>query len=222
MSYIPCEVREQTTESDEAWKPVVALTIVDCVKSSSNYGKVLVAVRDPLSNATHPNTVSVPTQRITSHLMDPIREQLVSRDSRTWISSELSQGHDPIVFVVESILSRKLDLAGSLETGSLIYEAMPGQVTLGEAHYEMGTERIEMMNVIVRIVAGSADLPDHTASFSSLQWVDPKMLADAFRSKEPLMLFPGADPLEICIHGLCVSTASDLIERGELLEAVRE
>lgn len=213
-----CNASPDDCGQAEAPAPVAAATVIDCVPGSDRYGKVLVVVRDPRTNATHPDTVSVPTQRIPPELLGALSS--TGRIGR-WSSSEATTGHDPLIFVVESILSRKLGLADALEAGTVVFEARTGRVTVGEASYGTTVEPIAMANVLVRILRGPGWVPERTASFSCIRWVDPAALIGAFETKEPLLLFPDADPLEVCIHGLCVSTTTDLVRGGAVGDALR-
>ncbi|MGO9334600.1 MAG: hypothetical protein ACLQCU_11240 [Acidimicrobiales bacterium] len=125
------------------------------------------------------------------------------------------------MFAVESLLSRKLGLGDDLERGTVTFEARIGQLTEGAADYGYAIEPIAMANVLVRVVRGSALLPKCTASYSSIRWVEPEALADAFEMKRAGLVIPDADPIDVCIHGLCVSTTTDLVRRGSVRDAAQ-
>jgi hypothetical protein len=205
--------------------PVLALTIVDCEPTSKTRGRVLVVVRDPTTNPTHPNTVSVPTQRIPIALQHVFAGALpVDCSSNTrWTSSRLASGHDPVIYAVEALCSRKLGIGDALERDAVLYEATTATMDVGYAEYgPRRREPIQMSNVLMRIHAGVSLFAAATASYSSMTWADPSELVDAFESHNPLSVVPNADPLELCIHGLCVSTTVALIRSGALARALTD
>jgi hypothetical protein len=195
--------------------PVLALTIVDCQDGSASHGKVLVAVRDAATNVTHPNVVSVPTQR----MPELLARSLAPSDD--WCDSDRQSGHCPLVFAAEALLARKLALGDALESGQVGFEVRVGTTLTGSAEYGRGiTEPIEMTNLVLRVVRGVECFPRRTSSYSDVQWSDPGTLVAAFRSKNALLAVPAGDPLELCIHGLCVSSTVELIGAGAVGSAL--
>src|SRR5436305_9094016 len=104
----------------ESLASVLALTIID--GDTLQDGKIvedtqlLLVVRNPEANLTHPNIISVPTQRIPNELLlGYLRSSSVEHQddsSATTIfdgeifNSNVANGHNPLVYAVESLLSR--------------------------------------------------------------------------------------------------------------------
>lgn len=200
------------------YSPVVALTIVDCEPNSPSYGNLLVVIRDPITNATHPNTVSVPTQRVPRALIEALKS--TSLGTSKWSSNSDVSGHSPVIFVVESLLARKFMMGDVLEGAQLSLEVRFGTLQMGQAEYGPNcAEPIAMANLLVRVTSGVSLFPRRSSSYREIRWVDPDEFLDALNSRAALTLFPLEDPLALCIHGLCVSTAARLIESGAVAAA---
>ena len=116
----PIAPQEVRTGFQMTGSPVIAVTIIDCVPESDRFGEVLLVVRNPQTNATHPGTVSVPTQRVPPAVLPLLTRTEVSE---RWSSNERLSGHKAEIFVVESVLARKLGLADALEAGTIAFEA---------------------------------------------------------------------------------------------------
>jgi hypothetical protein len=166
----------------ESPAPVISLTILDQATLEydqiSKTTRLLAVVRDPKSNDTHPNVVSVPTQRVPVSLYNEIlepakREQALKH--AIWynspaIDNDLGSGHNPIVYAVEALLSRKLGLAEHLESGALRFQAALRLEKAGKSHHaghstSEQVEYISMANIIVATSDGTRLFPRRTASF---------------------------------------------------------
>jgi hypothetical protein len=198
--------------------PVIALTIINCDETSDHHGQVLVGVRRPSSNPTHPNVVSVPTQRVPEGLAEAIQLMVPKGGSSfQWVGRD---GHSPLRYAIDSLLARKLGLGEPLEAGWIDYEAAAASETIGDAEYGAGiSERIVMLNCFVRLRGGSEYLDGSSASYSAIEWVEPTRLATALHERDPLAVVPGGDPLELCIHGLCVTSTVALVDSGAVATA---
>jgi hypothetical protein len=139
---------------------VISLTICDAASLDSNKRpngktKVLVGVRDPDTNNTDPNVVSVPTQRIPLRLLNEIcrgaRMAHIQPDPEldyperlldVYViqaeesDSRIASGHDPVIYAVESILATKLGLAEPLERGNINFTGSPTVLIVGSVLYE--------------------------------------------------------------------------------------
>src|SRR3954463_11005563 len=116
--------------------PGLSLTLVDATTMRDGVllatSDVLIAARRPGANRTHPNVVSVPTQRIPASLHADLlsaasHEETTDRGVSFFdggeVDSGFDDGHHPVVFAVESLLGRKLGLAEALENGEVEYRA---------------------------------------------------------------------------------------------------
>ena len=96
----PIAPQEARTGFQMTGSPVIAVTIIDCVPESDRFGEVVLVVRNPQTNATHPGTVSVPTQRVPPAVLPLLTRTEVSE---RWSSNERLSGHKAEIFVVEEI-----------------------------------------------------------------------------------------------------------------------
>src|SRR5262245_33282140 len=208
--------------------PVLALTILDRAiegaAASPDGDRILLAVRDPATNATHPNVISVPTQRIPAVLFEAILQD--GRAAARWEtttfyeredrSPHLERGHDPLTYAVRSILAGKLGAADALETGRLRFTARLAAMMTGRSVYPAGagrtrSESIRLANAVVTVGEGAGQFPERTVAYSSIRWADARRFLETARQKNPLLL--GMDPVAYCIHGLCIATAYNLLAR---------
>jgi hypothetical protein len=218
----------QTSQSPA---PVIALTIIDRASldkgCTSDTTKILVVVRDPRTNITHPNVVSVPTQRIPVGLHReilgemPVAAELLGGHSykAPMVDNGLTNGHDPIIYAVESVLSSKLGVAEHLELGDLSFQAMLRLARVGQSYHlsDSKSEQVHyilMANIIVVILNGVHLFPGSTASYSQLSWVEVGKFIGMVEQKDPEVLGTGLNAIEYCVHGLCISTTYDLLSEA--------
>lgn len=209
----------------EVRSPVVALALFDSEGLSARpHGEmplIQIVVRDPTTNRTHPNVVSVPTARVPKILFDALLQD-VSVESRHGytslcssrdLDSEDATGHNPVIFVVKSILAQKLGAGDALEAGLLAFRARVGALSFGESQYynadEPTSELIAMVTIVVTLTKGADVFPSQTASYSHLRWVSTNQFVKAVQNKDPSLV--NLHPIDLCIHGLCVSSTYDLI-----------
>ena len=125
---------------------------------------------------------------------------------------EWADGHSPVIFAVEGILSRKLGVADSLENGELSFSATLAAEAVGTSVYDKPTrrsEQIRMAGISVTVARGAAVFPASTPSYSHVLWVPVNRFLEAVQVKNPAML--GLDPFKFCIHGLCIATTYDVL-----------
>jgi hypothetical protein len=205
---------------------VCALTIISSAKELS--GKVAVTVRRATTNTSFPNSLSVPTQRIPANLAHSATGTAIADFSEphdaffdlNWVDSDAQSGNDPVIFVVESILSRKLELAAALEEKRFSYWASVGMLASAMVadpmgHDESGAEYIAMMNVIVMVTEGTELMPNSSAAYELIAWRPATDLQRSVELNDALIVVPGGDPFQLCVKGLCLRTTCQLIS-GEV------
>lgn len=204
--------------------PVLALTVLD--RSTLDHEtivdqtRMLVVVRDPETNSTHPDVVSVPTQRIPIDLWADFRSLPVEYEddssattifAENWFDNTDSNGHNPLIFAVESLLSRKLGLAESLETDRLQFAASISGIVSGRVQHVDHSERTLMINAKVVISKGAELIPGSTASYSHMIWTRVDAFKEAAAKKAPMIIDARLDWVDYCIHGLCIMSSYNII-----------
>ncbi|MFA5763481.1 MAG: hypothetical protein WC915_01560 [archaeon] len=222
---------------------VVAITIIDetslingkiCDKS-----KILLGVRSN-TNPIQPNVISSPTQRIPNSLAKEllnIKKKEVKFNSlpgyvdKTYFlfgkqHSQDKRGHDPGVFIINSLLSSKLGLAEDLEKGKILYDYLVCGLVNGKVfHHETcrpgeilddkTNKKVEfhnMINLLVLIKQGSQFFPKKTAAYKKLIWEDIK----TFKNKvENLTEEIDSYKNDFPIGGLCVASSYVTINKVE-------
>ncbi len=216
---------------------VVALTILDGTTLSSDLSvhdgtKILIGVRSEEANLTHPLVVSTPTQRIPPSILTEIcnrgskveidrnlnlnfPEQLLQAYlfDHPMIDSRHANCHDPLIYSVESLLSRKLGLGDALERDQIHFRAQPVSLLVGKVLYDnLETDEAEKhqlsrdqirshsdevvienekyfqeyhaMCSIKVILSDPTAIPKATPSYSSLHWIDVRQFLDVAKSRE--------------------------------------
>lgn len=199
--------------------PVIALILVDSKDAYPRVNgstRILTVVRNPCTNDTHPNVVSVPTSRVPQVLFHALWPRTTVQDmfGRTGLvdwhprDSRIYRGHDLVIHTVKSILSQKLGLGDALESGTVHFEAGAVAVTVGRSYYDSkkvpNSESIAMITLLVAMRSGAEEIGDRTASYSKIKWVSVYQFLDAVRAKDPSRM--RLDPIELCIHGLCITS----------------
>jgi hypothetical protein len=204
---------------------VLALTVLDISAGGriARDTKVRICVRNRDVHRTHPDIVSVPTQRVPTTVAEDLI--LAARPSQKFgdtllfaerpISSEVESGQNSIIYAVESLFSRKLGISSALEREEISFTASLAGVQEGYALYsELNIkEYLRMLNVLVRITKGSHILPDKTASYSGSRWVSISAYFEMWRSKDVTQVGVSAkDALRgVCVDGLCISSTYDIL-----------
>lgn len=206
--------------------PVLALSIFDGPALAGavcqQEHRVVVAVRDEATNDTHPNVISVPTQRVPRELFDALVDALHPEshgESITFLAgeevdSDQLEGHHPLVYAVCSMLSRKLGVGGYLESGDVAFRASLRAVSVGHSTYPQPVrgrtvEHIIMANAAVVVTRGSELFPARTPSYCHISWIPISRFMQTVRDKNPLVL--ELNPIAYCVHGLCVASTYDLL-----------
>jgi hypothetical protein len=190
---------------------------------------VLVVVRDAAANPTHPNVVSVPTQRIPLQLYDAIiaSGRFVGEEPDRHaaffdggVISSADSGHDATVHATEALLARKLGLADRLESGLVRFRAALRARVDGTAVYDnLGGdaifEPISMLNVVVAIDSAQDEIPLMTTSYSLLAWTSVAQFVRGVDARAAHVVSPALDSIELCVHGVCLDAA-----RASLMQLV--
>src|SRR5437588_8872041 len=101
-------------ESDVPY--VLALTLIEGTGPITTDTRIRICVRSPAANRTHPDTVSVPTQRIPAVIAEEMlraasakhqTENTLLLASRS-MSNELEDGHKSLIYAVEALFAAKL------------------------------------------------------------------------------------------------------------------
>jgi hypothetical protein len=213
--------------------PVLSLTVLDSASLSggvlSGDSRVLAVVRSEIANPTHPNVVSVPTQRVPRTLLDAILASAVGVAGSPsphvahfhggTIAGDSATGHNPLVYAVEALLARKLGLAEALEGGRTSFRAALRARVDGVAVYDnlgpgVMREPVRMLNVAVELAGFAHDLPTSTNSYSSIRWTPVDQMLRCIATKDPTLIDPAFSPIEICVHGVCLLAAQATLARG--------
>ena len=219
--------------------PVLSLTVIDAATLDDGIlrgeSDVLIVARRPDANPTHPNVVSVPTQRLppsvhrdivaSATLVETLQERSFFVGGE--VDSEVDNGHHPLIFAVESLLGRKLGLSEALESGALRFRAALRSRVRGTAVYDnFGGddvyEPIDMLNVLVLVTAGRRKVPAVTTSYGPIGWNAVERFLDGVESRDPTRIDPRLDSIEYCVHGVCLAAAqatlTDLMDRKVLAD----
>lgn len=211
--------------------PVLSLTVID--GGSLDHGvlspnsRVLVAARSPRTNPTHPNVVSVPTQRLPRALHREIVASAVPDGQRSTsvttyfsgppVDSAVINGHNPTMYAVESLLARKLGLAERLEQQTVSFRAALRSEVRAAAGYdnlgpEMVYEDIEMLNVVVEMQGDHPLFPTETASYAPIAWSPVARFLQGVDVRDPQLVYEGFDAIDLCVHGVCLKAAQTTLE----------
>jgi hypothetical protein len=196
--------------------------------------ELLLGVRRPTpASQRHPGVLSTPTMRLPRPVFDDVAgryaEALAGRvgvirsvpgDRAVRIGSGSSLAHVE-TFIIESLLARKLDLADALVLGRIQGVATAVTIAVDDVDDPLGTgqsERTHMISYQLVLGEGADVIPAESSSYSRLIWAPAHLLARAVATRDALLLDDSLDPIEVCIHGLCVrSAAYQLDQAGGLL-----
>lgn len=210
---------------------VIALTIID--RDTLADGKIVentrvrIGVRRAERNLTHPDIVSVPTQRIPQSLANNLLGIETSVDEKRsialpacWIPNGIASGHRSVVYAVESLMSRKLGVAEYLESERLKFVATPAICILDWANYPNlidaddapypSKELLRMINIRVHLTEGTDLFPTDTESYHQSRWVTAREYSAMMDGKDVSLV--GLDGFKFCVDGLCVASTKEIIE----------
>lgn len=228
MSFGFDEREPTSTAAIASFSPVLSLTVLDACSLRQGVlrldSRMLVVVRRPTSNPTHPNVVSVPTQRLPrwlfSELVADAEEAACVKPGSVYagkeLDSHLANGHHPVVYATEALLARKLGAAGLLERSEMRFRAALRSRVAGYAMYDGSSpygrsEPIDMLNVVVAVNDARDAMPAETSSYSHVLWTSVSSFLEALNRRDPTIIDPHLDPVELCIHGLCLAATESSI-----------
>ncbi|HBB02706.1 MAG: hypothetical protein US89_C0005G0120 [Candidatus Peregrinibacteria bacterium GW2011_GWF2_38_29] len=203
---------------------VLALSVLRILGGTRK--QILIVTRDPESNFTHPNVISVPTKRVSQGVADELLQSLEIADKK-----DLSKPDDPkrVVYyepnkiisleeascnplrqAVEMVMASKLGIADELEKKLISYKAWVTLALNWAARYANGTdarlssEPIRMTNIAVHVESSGNVFPKNTASYSSMKWIDFEYFKQIAESKDPKII--GLDPAHYSVGGVCIES----------------
>lgn len=208
---------------------ILALTIIKGTTALkyeiTNDSQILVCVRDSKANKTHPDVVSVPTQRIPTVLAEQVLGESSSigsnKDtkllSNTPIFCDELDGHNELLYMIESLLCRKLGLSNALEEGLFRFKAILAGNLIGKANYpNLNTsEHLQMLNAVVFVEVGADLVPEQTASYRKIHWTPStsSFLEMWHNGQDPTVIGLTAEQAGgVCVDGLCISSTADIVE----------
>ena len=194
--------------------PAAAVLFLDAHRP----GQVLVGVRRAETNRRHPGVVSIPTIRIPTSWIAPF-EIAPAHEKHHLKSPRCTFGLDKSTestegAIVELTLAKKIlsgdDLNGRV-FGSCAARLLMTDL-VDDPSGRDGTIELTRMLTIVAVCEGGADLlTGSTGSYEDLRWVPADELATAWRSKDGRALFPDRVSTEVCVRGLCLKSAVEMI-----------
>lgn len=134
------------------------------------------------------------------------------------VASDLVNGHSPTLYAAEALLAHKLGLAEAIESNRVSFRAALRARVDGVAVYDnLGPsevrEPVTMLNVVVELARFARDLPNSTGSYSSIRWTSVEHLLRSIETKDPTLIDSAYDPIEICLHGVCLIAAQATLLR---------
>jgi hypothetical protein len=188
--------------------------------------EVLLGVRNPTTIAPrHPGVLSTPTLRIPSTMFAFL---IPPADVRFDVDDSVSLDHlgnlqigrgahyeQPHAFMLEALLARKLGLSGALTNAEFCAIARPRLLSLDYVEDPLGSqvaEWTEMLTYELIILAGSDCFPAKTDAYTHLLWANIDRIPKAFYMRDALIVDDTLNPFEVCIHGLCIKSAVQLIQ----------
>lgn len=211
--------RDQFSDADtpEPVNFVISTLIFDGVSRE----RVLLGVRQPTPMITrHPGVLSTPTMRVPEEFFRTLSGGSADANVGEVSAAETFQVgrggffRDPNAFVVEALLCRKLDMADSLTFGRLSAKGRSRLLANAKVDDPKGTQLSEwttMLTFEVLVEEGADQFPSSCSTYSPLFWADAVKVPQALSANDALIVDDSLNPFEVCIHGLCVSSASRVI-----------
>ncbi len=201
--------------------PVISCAVFD----SAERRRLLLGVRRNIANSPrHPGVLSTMTMRLPWEFFSAIADPFdIDPDAagvypildaqRMTVGSNTSNS-DCLLYCVESLLTRKLGLADHLAMGRFAAIARVEALAIDEVADPQGggdAEWTAMLTVTTDVTLGAELIPSETGAYSRLIWGEADKVGAAYRSHDALLLDDSLDPIEVCIAGLCIRSAVDVI-----------
>lgn len=196
------------------------------VHAAEDPSRVLLGVRAPVpTSPRHPEVLSTPTMRVPAAVMEAtLAEELAGgppalepgeirplRGARSANFGRARSGMEPVAFLAEHLLSRKLGVSAELAQGKVAGIASAAVLAMDEvldpASTDGGAELTHMLTIRLALETGADAFPEATEHYSRLHWVEAAKLPAAVAANRPISLVPDID-LNVCLHGLCVRSAA--------------
>jgi hypothetical protein len=180
----------------------------------------LLGVRRPSElTVRHPNVLSVPTMRLPPGLFALITGDVPGPGTHPVAGAAVpvgrgGRGASDASYAVESLLIAKLGLADAVQDGTLHGRAMPRYLSVEEVGDPLGTgvgQWTAMLTFEVRLDSGVDAIPASTGSYSRLVWVESAKIPQALARHDALLLDESLSAIEVCVQGLCVRVAAELL-----------
>jgi hypothetical protein len=199
------------------------------VRNAADPNDVLLGVRRPTStSARHPGVLSTLTMRVSEAMFAAAVNEAFGAPTPYPAVGEVvcaqGAGVDPLgepngfertsTFLAESLLARKVGLADALVSGALHGSVRPLGLASDVVEDPKGgydAELTTMLTYLVEFDRASVSIPERTSSYDPIAWVNAADLARAVATHDALVLLPEANPWEVCLHGLCMHSAVDLL-----------
>jgi hypothetical protein len=221
---IPGGASAGTAEGTTASKPVSVISSI--IFRDENHQEILLGVRQnsPLS-PRHPGVLSTPTMRMPKQLYSAV----TGGRAPDQVGVTCLSGHDvfpigaprslaePSSFALEALLTRKLGLADALMAGRFQGEAVLSAVSLDaveDPQGDTGPEWTLMVSYSLTIKSGADEIPPETRAYSPLIWGAADRLAVSYFSHDALLMDESLNPFEVCISGLCIRSAVEVITQN--------
>ena len=165
--------------SMKEYKPVVAVTFTQEPLRGFG-GEVLLTVRHPVTNLTHPNALSVPTRRTGTPELD----------RQHWLDGQ-----------AEALVREKLNwrIAGARVQNLMTWQ---GESVIRQQDGEPVTERLTMINLYVPL-ASATRIPWRTNEYSWAGFVPEKDAEEIIETRDASRLGLTSEPV---VYGLCTQS----------------
>lgn len=198
--------------------PVLSLAVV---RERDGIDEILVGIRDPSVNDTHPDVVSVPTQRISDEMAGLLYRPLArdSGDRRTVDGRFRSESLNHMVLAVfTNKLGAEDGRLSVTQVSATLRRVDFGESLIGVRDDQPTTEALGMLGVEVRI-DGRFEVPRSTRSYSHLLWLPLDEFVILGVNRDATALPIGLKAADVCVHGLCMHSAVEIVraanERAE-------
>lgn len=196
--------------------------------------RLLLGVRRPSPlSPRHPGVLSTPTMRLSPDTFGaltgtcptiPDAVGIHPVDGATLLIGRGGHTTTLASLVIEDLLIRKLGLAEAIVDGRWHARAYPRYLSLDEVGDPLGTQSCEwtaMLTYEVRVHCGVDAIPQATASYSRIVWVPAGKVPTALAHHDALLLDETLDAAEVCVQGLCVRVAAQMVLDAGVLAAGR-
>ena len=224
----------------DSYNGVVALAVKRATEAGTH--QILTGIRRAETNQTHPNVVSVPTA---VYGIDAVARSLdeataIKEDRYTIIFDKEASSFKRtrtcyatnLGLLATHLMATKLNLGESVEDLILAgaefrYQNLVLGASILEPDSAIGQDVIEanaMLNIAVTVPAEMSDLFQDTAALRALSWVDEDDFLRGLHDRRVSDFFgphrEDVDEVEVCVHGLCLTTTALAIPKTQTEQLV--